>query len=102
MPPKFAERLKKNVRCYMINWKSVAKYFYQQFRLWVKAYNQIADVYMVGESWSAGSPFYSTIYITIRASDGAVLSARTEIYRWFYQSLPSGPKEKSSRKKFEK
>jgi hypothetical protein len=52
----------------MINWKSAAKYFYQQFLLWVKAYNQVADVYMIGESWSVGSP-YSVTHITIRATD---------------------------------
>lgn len=53
----------------MINWKAVAKYFYQQFMLWVKAYNQVADVYMVGESWSVGSSCYSITHLTIRAAD---------------------------------
>ena len=47
-----------------INWKVVAKHFYQQFKLWVKAYNQIADVYMIDESWSAGSPCATNIKIT--------------------------------------
>ena len=63
----------------MINWKAVAKYFYQQFRLWVKAYNQVADVYMIGESWSVGSSCYSITHLTIRAADGAILSAKTEV-----------------------
>jgi len=53
----------------MINWKSVAKYFYQQFKLWVKAYNQVADVYMIDESWSVGSSCYSVTHLTKRASD---------------------------------
>ena len=52
----------------MINWKDAAKYFYRQFRLWVEAYNQVADVYMIGESWSAGPACYS-VTITKRAGD---------------------------------
>lgn len=53
----------------MINWKKVAKYFYQQFRLWVKAYNQVADVYMINESCSVGSSCYSVTHLTKRAGD---------------------------------
>jgi hypothetical protein len=39
----------------MINWKRAAKYFWEQFRLWVKAYNELADIYMIDESWSVGN-----------------------------------------------
>jgi hypothetical protein len=63
----------------MISFKAAAKYFYQQFKLWVKAYNQVADVYMIDESWSVGSSCYSVTHLTIRASDGAILSAKSEI-----------------------
>lgn len=63
----------------MINWKLVAKYFYQQFRLWVKAYNQIADVYMICETMSVGSPCYSVTKIVIQASSGLVLSSNSEV-----------------------
>ena len=60
----------------MINWKSVAKYYYEEFRfyreqfmLWVEAYNDVADVYMIDESWSAGPDCYSVTHITKRAGD---------------------------------
>ena len=53
----------------MIDWKAVAKYFYQQFRLWVEAYNDVAGVYMIDESWSAGPACYSVTHITKRAGD---------------------------------
>ncbi len=63
----------------MINWKQVAKWYRQQFLLWVKCYNEIADVYMVGESWSVGSSCYSITHLKIRAADGAILSAKSEV-----------------------
>lgn len=47
-----------------MNWKAACKHFYQQFRLWVKAYNQVADVYMIAESWSSGAPSYSITYLS--------------------------------------
>lgn len=39
----------------MINWKVAAKFWYSQFSLWQKAYNEIADVYMIDESFSVGT-----------------------------------------------
>jgi len=30
-----------------MNWKRAAKHFYRQFLLWVKAYNSVADIYMI-------------------------------------------------------
>ena len=53
----------------MINWKKVAKYFYQQFHLWVKTYNEIADVYMIAESWSTGCTCASVTHLTICVTD---------------------------------
>lgn len=56
----------------MINWKSAAKYYRRQFMLWAKSYNQIADVYMIGESWSVGSPCFSVTHLTKHATEQAL------------------------------
>jgi len=33
-----------------MNWKAIAKYYRSQFLLWVKAYNEIGDRYMIDRS----------------------------------------------------
>jgi hypothetical protein len=49
-----------------MNWKEVAKYFWKyyrsQFLLWVEMYNEVADVYMIDQSWSVGSE-NTTVYL---------------------------------------
>jgi len=58
----------------MINWKAAAKFWYSQFLLWEKAYNQLADVYMIDESFSAGSPCQTVTHLTWCAGDTAMPS----------------------------
>lgn len=53
----------------MINWKQATKYYREQFLLWVKSYNEIADIYMIDESWSAANPASVTVRLTLRAVD---------------------------------
>jgi hypothetical protein len=38
-----------------MNWKAACKHWYAQFLLWRSAYNEIADTYMIAESWSGGN-----------------------------------------------
>ena len=61
-----------------INWKQAAKWYREQFLLWARAYNEIADIYMIEESLSAGNPYSATVHLTQRAADGALLSAILE------------------------
>jgi hypothetical protein len=64
----------------MVNWKSVAKFFYRQFRLWVKSYNEVADRYMIAESWSFGSPCSSFTHLTMRAADPPLAVGESESF----------------------
>jgi len=49
-----------------MNWKAAAKYFWSQFRLWVGAYNEIADRYMIDESVSGGPGSWTVIEMTVK------------------------------------
>jgi hypothetical protein len=64
----------------VINWKLVAKYFYQQFVLWVKAYNEVANRYMIAESWSTGAPCFSVTHLTMRATDPPMAVGESESF----------------------
>ena len=64
----------------MINWKWVAKFWYQQFILWRNAYNEVADRYMIAESWSGGSPCVSVTHLTIRATDPPMAVGESESF----------------------
>ena len=33
-----------------MNWKAACKHWYEQFKVWVKAYNEVADIYMVSNT----------------------------------------------------
>lgn len=64
----------------MINWKSAAKFWYSQFLLWEKAYNEVADRYMIVESWSTGSPCFSVTHLTMRATDPPMAVGESESF----------------------
>lgn len=64
----------------MINWKWVAKFFYQQFLAWETAYNEVADRYMIAESWSSGSSCSSVTHLTIRATDPPMAVGESESF----------------------
>jgi hypothetical protein len=64
-------------RSFMAIWKFVAKFWYSQFLLWVKAYNEVADRYMIAESWS-GSSCFSVVRLTIRATDPPLAVGESE------------------------
>jgi len=38
-----------------INWKAAAKWYREQFLVWRDGYNELADQYMIGTSYSAGA-----------------------------------------------
>ena len=64
----------------MINWKLVAKWFYSQWTLYETMYNEVADRYMIAESWSTGSPCYSVTHLTIRATDPPMAVGESESF----------------------
>jgi hypothetical protein len=43
-------------------WKQIAKYFRRQFLLWRDMYNEVADVYMIDESWSSAGDSVTVCY----------------------------------------
>lgn len=52
-----------------INWKSAAKWVYSQWVLYEKMYNEVADRYMIAESWSSGPVCFSVTRLSMRATD---------------------------------
>ena len=59
-----------------VNWKQAAKWYREQFLLWARAYNEIADIYMIEESLSAGNPYSATVHLTRRVPDRNYVGAK--------------------------
>ena len=43
-----------------INWKAAAKWYREQFLVWRDGYNELAEQYMIGASYSAGAEAAAT------------------------------------------
>jgi hypothetical protein len=52
-----------------MNWKAAAKYFYHQFLLWVKAYNEIADIYMIDTTTTSNNAVTYQYQYTFRGPE---------------------------------
>jgi len=62
-----------------INWKQAAKWYREQFLLWARAYNEIADIYMIEESLSAGNPYSATVHLIRRVPDSPLAAGSGQV-----------------------